>query len=230
MYNRSLARLDEIRRELKLDCISELKDLNQNASLYILAVSDDALPQMISKLSMSIRQEAIVVHTSGSTSQEIFKGNFKRFGIFYPLQSFTDERIQDFKDIPILMQASDESSLDILVSVGQKISDRIVRTTDEERNKLHLPAVVVNNFTNHLFHLAYKYCEKYKLDFSLLMPLIKETANRLESSEDPSIYQTGPAIRGDRKTIKKHLSLLSEQRSLSEIYKLISKSIENNKP
>ena len=130
-------------------------------------------------------------------------------------------------EIPIIIDASDEGTLQQLESLAASISDTVVQVEENERLKLHLAAVFCNNFVNHLYLLMEQYCKEEDLDFKLLIPLIKETANRLET-DLPSQVQTGPAIRGDIETISKHLTLLEKHPELKKIYQLFSQSISDN--
>jgi hypothetical protein len=88
--------------------------------------------------------------------------------------------------------------------------------------------VFCNNFVNHLYVLTEQYCKKEGLDFYMLLPLIKETASRLEDVP-PSTTQTGPAIRNDKATLEKHMELLESYPYMKKIYSLISESIYNSR-
>jgi predicted short-subunit dehydrogenase-like oxidoreductase (DUF2520 family) len=149
------------------------------------------------------------------------------FGVFYPLQSLKKE-VGHLPDIPIVIDANDASTLKVLEALAHSISDKVVEAGDEQRMKLHLAAVIVNNFVNHLYALAEMYCKKEGLDFSLLLPLIKETAERLDKIP-PSHSQTGPAVRNDRVTIEKHLELLKNYPQLRKVYELLTENIYNNR-
>ena len=94
--------------------------------------------------------------------------------------------------------------------------------------KLHVAAVFVNNFTNHLFALAENYCKKEGIHFKELLPLIEETISRLENIS-PSTSQTGPAARNDEETIQKHLALLESHPQMKKVYEFLSASIKNFK-
>ena len=97
--------------------------------------------------------------------------------------------------------------------------------TDEQRKHLHIAAVFVNNFSNHLFALAQDYCEKHQIDYQLLMPLIHETISKIDTIL-PKQAQTGPARRNDHEIIEKHLQLLQDEDVyLYNIYKLLNGSI-----
>ena len=74
--------------------------------------------------------------------------------------------------------------------------------------------------------LAEDFCKKEGVDFTLLYPLIQETANRI-TQFSPLDVQTGPAIRNDLYTIDKHLKLLSTHPKLKYIYLKLTDSIMN---
>ena len=128
----------------------------------------------------------------------------------------------------MIIDAGDPKTLSMLDTLAHSISERVVEANDETRVKLHLAAVMVNNFTNHLYTLVERYCKEEDLDFYLLLPLIRETASRLENIP-PSKSQTGPATRGDYTTIDKHIELLNKYPQLKKLYQLFTESISQNK-
>jgi hypothetical protein len=76
--------------------------------------------------------------------------------------------------------------------------------------------------------LAQEILASQQLDFELLRPLISETANKVQLAL-PLQVQTGPAIRNDQETLKKHEELLSKQPDLLNIYKTLSDSIKKTR-
>jgi predicted short-subunit dehydrogenase-like oxidoreductase (DUF2520 family) len=192
----------------------------RDADLYILAVSDIAVEEVLHELRLP---DKTIVHTAASVPKNILKGSAEHFGVFYPLQSLKKE-VDYVPDIPMVIDASDESTFKTLKLLAHSISSQVVEADDEKRMKLHLAAVIVNNFVNHLYALAEAYCKKEGLDFYLLLPLIAETASRLNDIP-PSQSQTGPAIRNDRVTIKRHLELLRDYPELRQFYELFTESI-----
>jgi predicted short-subunit dehydrogenase-like oxidoreductase (DUF2520 family) len=166
----------------------------------------------------------LVVHTSGSVSIKKLASKNNR-GVFYPLQSFTTGHVVSFTEIPICIEAEDPKDLAMLRELGEAISEKVVEISSEERQKLHLAAVFVNNFVNHIYHISESYLTENKLDFNLLKPLIKETARKIESMT-PSEAQTGPAKRNDLKTIEKHLHLL-EDSAYARLYKQLTQAIQD---
>lgn len=185
----------------------------------IIAVSDNA----IAEVSKYIKAR-LVVHTSGSTNIDVLE-NETRKGVFYPLQSFTKEKTVDFSKIPICGEAKTKEDNNTLESLASRLRSSYYQIGSEERKYIHVAAVFVNNFTNHMFKTAHDILEEHHIPNNILMPLIKETVEKIDRLT-PEEAQTGPAIRNDEKTIQNHLTLLND--SQKELYKAITESIQKN--
>jgi predicted short-subunit dehydrogenase-like oxidoreductase (DUF2520 family) len=200
---------------------SNFNDLVQ-ADLYILAVSDDAIAAVSSQLPFENR---LVVHTSGSVSIDALDKK-NRNGIFYPLQTFSKKAAVDFSQIPVCLESKNETDFEFLKKVAQIISDKVYQINSEQRKALHVAAVFVNNFTNHLYQMGHDICVKNNVPFEILKPLIQETANKVMTLS-PKDAQTGPAIRNDQQTIAGHLDFLLDENQ-KNIYQTLTQSIQNN--
>ena len=199
--------------------------INRNADVYIIAVSDDAIDDVVADLQLPRK---VVAHTAASVSKEVLKNVSDHYGVFYPLQTLHKED-PDLPEAPIFFDGSDEITRKKLEALANSISPKHVsRASDDARLKLHVAAVFVNNFSNHLYALAESYCKKEGIDFKELLPLIEETASRLKDNS-PAKTQTGPAVRHDEETIQKHLELLNDHPQLKSIYQLMTKSIQQYK-
>ena len=218
VYSRNIEKMKHLSEKVSItDNLLDLKD----ADVYIIAISDNSIAEFSSQLNLKGK---LVVHTSGSITMDTLKGGFSR-GVFYPLQTFTKGKKIKFKSIPICIETSNEDDLIILEKLAREISNDVRRITSLEREKLHLAAVFVNNFVNHMYQKANEICDDNYLPFDILFPLIKETAKKIESIS-PMDAQTGPAKRNDSKTIEKHLEQLNS--SQKEIYTTLTKSITNS--
>ena len=206
----------------KLNCgyTSAFGSINPHSDLYIIAISDSALLEIHKELSLN---KKLVVHTAGSVSKEVLKNISNNYGVLYPLQSLRKE-IDAIPEIPLLVDANTEDNLTLIYDFAKTISGEVKIADDRERLKLHIGAIMVNNFTNHLYAMAETYCISEQIDFNMLKPLIRETANRIVT-HSPSTVQTGPAQRKDRFTIEKHLSLLSKYPEIRDIYIKMTESI-----
>ena len=220
VYGRDTKAASQLAYELDTESTNYWNVVNRDADIYILAVSDIAIEEVKKELRLT---DKTVVHTAASVSKNILKNVSRHFGVFYPLQSLKKE-LGYSPEIPIIIDANDDQTMKELEKLAQSISTQVVEADDNERMKLHLAAVFCNNFVNHLYALTESYCKKENLDFNLLLPLIKETAARLDDLP-ASASQTGPAIRNDLQTINKHRELLASYPELKKIYELFTESI-----
>lgn len=195
---------------------------DDSADIIIIAVSDKALAEENFKL---ITGGKLVVHTAGSVTRRRLDEISSCNGILYPLQTLRKEMAY-VPEIPFLIDGSDDASLARIRELAESLSGKVSVADDEARIKLHAAAVIVNNFTNHLYVLAEDFCKKEALDFSLLLPLIKETAARI-SFISPAQLQTGPAVRNDIHTIHSHLEILEKHGELRELYQLLTAGIRS---
>ena len=193
------------------------------ADVFIIAVSDDAIAEVSEKFSL---KNQLVVHTSGGVDLEILSKKNRR-GVFYPLQTFTKGKKVDFKKIPICIEAEQDNDLKILEQLVALISEKTHLINSQQRKALHVAAVFVNNFVNHLYQIGSEICQENQIPFSILEALITETASKIERLS-PKNAQTGPAKRNDKGTIDAHLDFLKSDVSKQEIYKLLTQSIQNN--
>lgn len=195
------------------------------SDFIIVAVADSGIASVIKKIRAF---NGVILHTSGSISIDVFKTKFKKYGVIYPVQTISANDYINFQSVPFCIEASDKSSLTKIKKLASGISDNVQVMSSQKRKILHLSAVIANNFSNHLFALAESVLIKHKISFNLLKPLIEKTAQKI-NTVSPSKAQTGPAKRGDNQVIREHLRLLSYNKSLKQIYTLLSKSIEKKK-
>lgn len=206
--------------------IDSLDRLIPDLDLYIISVPDNGYREIYDSFP---EVSGIVVNTSGGTPMPSVKSKSGRFGVFYPLQTFRKSKITCFRSIPILIEGTDSETIDSLVRLGNKISDRVKVIEDNEKKaKLHLAAVFASNFPNYLWSLSSILLNECGENLEFLKELITENiSNALELGADAS--QTGPAMRGDTKVIARHLGIISESGLPSpvseEIYSLLSEAI-----
>ena len=189
--------------------------------IYILAVTDTAIPEIASKL--SVPEKTIVVHTAGSVPLSVLKRKVNA-GVFYPLQTFTKGFPPDLGRVPFFIEATDGRTLTVLRELGESIGAGAWDCNTEQRKKLHVAAVFTNNFSNFMMTTGEMIAAEAGFDPSVLNPLIEETARKALRTR-PSAAQTGPAVRHDDTTIKSHIELLSFMPEHQELYRLISKMI-----
>ena len=200
--------------------LSEKFDEPSSSQIIILAISDDAITDYSASLNQS---DALLVHTSGSVNLHHMDKKHRR-GVFYPLQTFSKNKPLEFSSIPICIEALQKEDLNLLTALADALGCKSRVISSEQRLALHLAAVFVNNFSNQMYRIAHEITDGARLDFDLLKPLILETAMKVQDLS-PYQAQTGPALRKDQKTIKRHLKQL-EKENHRLIYELITKSIQ----
>ncbi len=196
-----------------------------DSDLFIISVSDNAIGRVASKLELP--DNASVVHTSASQPAGILANAMTdKFGVLYPLQTFTKEKKIDFSKIPVFIESQEPSTLDILRTIARGLTRDVREVDGDTRKAIHMAAVFACNFTNHMLKIAGDICEAHDYDLKILYPLIAETVEKAMQI-GPERAQTGPARRHDFQTLDRHLELLSDNEDLSELYRLISQHISD---
>jgi len=224
VFNRDKAKAQALAEVIGAVATDQLTEVSPHGGLYLLAVRDDAIAETGRRLSDAGLTEGLFVHTSGATPASVLQPYFKRYGIFYPLQTFSQNRTPDFSEIPICIQASLPEDETLLNNLAESIGKQAVSMGEQQRIALHVAAVFVNNFSNYLYQTGQQILEKEQLNFELLLPLIRETAEKVRYLS-PEAAQTGPAVRGDEKTIARHLAYLQEMPEAANLYERITKLI-----
>lgn len=201
-----------------------ISDISSWVDIIIIAVSDAAIPEVAAGLRPG---PAIVVHTAGAVEAEVLQYCSVRYGVLYPLQSLRGET-GSLPEMPLLVDAGDGETRQALQHFARTFSSAVQVAGNEQRMALHVAAVTVSNFTNHLYALAEQWCNRQQVDFRLLLPLITEVTARLQHFS-PAEVQTGPAARGDMESIAKHLRLLEGFPALEKVYNVLTNSILENK-
>lgn len=204
------------------DKLQELLPLDD--CLYLIAVKDDQIANVAAAVSYLSHPRRALAHTSGAVSSQVLAAHSENYGVFYPLQSLSRERIIDFVGVPLCIYAPQAALQDELAQLAKKISEQVNIVNDEERKVLHVAAVFVNNFANHLFAVGKQIVESADLSFDLLRPLIAETAAKV-MTKSPDDMQTGPASRGDQQTMLAHLRYLQQFPEFQNLYRVISHSL-----
>ncbi len=199
--------------------------LQGGAGILLFCVSDRSISDLLGQV--DLKQQPMLVHTAGSVPADVFKGISAEYGVLYPLMTFTKERPVDFRHIPICFEGSSAGSKAVLERMAGRLTNRVHPLDSQARKYLHLAGIMAANFTNHMYRLSKDYLQSKGLDFSLLKPLILETASKAVEL-DPAAVQTGPASRNDREVIQEHIELLKDHPGLQKLYTFVSDSITNH--
>jgi len=221
VWSRSLSNAQQLAGSLSAAYTDEIAALNNTADIYILSVKDDAIEEVASSFSFG---DKLLVHTSGTASIDSLGKERVNKGVFYPLQTFSKQKEVDFSSVPLLLEGSTEEVTKQLNGLAGSISQVVQSASSAQRAAIHVAAVFACNFSNHLYALSKSLLAKEGLDFKLLLPLITETAAKVQSL-NPEDAQTGPAARNDQLSIEKHKKYLELSPDLLQLYTLMTDSI-----
>ena len=230
VYSKQLNSAKKISEFTNSSATDKISEINKNSDLYIISVNDNSYTDIINKL--KIKKTAFIVHTSGSININIFKNKFTNYGVFYPLQTFTKNKILDFNEIPLCIEANTHENLQTLNNFASQFSNNINLINSEQRKIIHLSAVFACNFTNHMIDIAYRINEQNNINPDILIPLITETIKKTTENH-PKNNQTGPAKRNDNKIISEHIDMLNkiftakDLKNIAKLYSFVSRNIQD---
>ncbi|NTW33139.1 MAG: DUF2520 domain-containing protein [Bacteroidetes bacterium] len=220
IYSRMEINAIQLAKKTGASYTDKLSSVADDADLYIIAVSDTILPAIVNELKI---KNKFVVHTSGFHSIDVLSGISENYGVLYPLQTFSKNRLLDFTLIPVCIEANSLENTTLLESIARVISSDIKKINSVKRKKIHLAAVFACNFTNYMYNIAQDILKTENVSFDIIKPLLIETANKI-LEQNPSDAQTGPARRNDNMIIIEHINMLDENK-YRILYKIISENI-----
>lgn len=219
IYSRTLANAQELAEKVGCKAVDDLKKVVNDAHVYIIAVNDDAIANVIDH---TPRNDALWLHTSGSTPIEVFEGKRNHYGVCWPVQSLSKSNIVNMDEVHLFIEGNTDTAAHELEKLASAISHNVHQASSHDRLLLHIASVFACNFANHMFALSSEVLDEAELPFDVMLPLIKTTVEKLDHMT-PQQSQTGPAARGDIRIIEKHLSSLKGDKR--EIYKLLSRNL-----
>lgn len=227
--HRSSTRAKALARRADAEFVSDYSKLVRDADIYLLCVKDEAIHEVVRQLK-TLSLKGTVLHTSGSTDISVLQQASTAYGVFYPLQTLSPHDVIDWKGTPVLVEGNTAKAASQANKLAALISGKVVKCSSADRLKIHLAAVLACNFSNALYALAYDLmkAELPGKSFDLLKPLIRQTARKIDKLS-PGEAQTGPARRGDKAVIKKHLALLKDHPEIKAVYQLMTKTIEQRR-
>ena len=223
VFSRTHQSAEQLAQRVGASAVTALDQLAQDADIYIISITDSALASLDYS---AFPSHSLVVHTAGSIPMDVIP--LKRSGVFYPMQTFSRQRIVDFQEIPIFVEATSEDDWQFLTDFALTINNKVYRLSSADRLYLHLAAVYCSNFVNHCYAMSSEILSQHGIPFSVMLPLVDEVAAKVHEVS-PKEAQTGPAVRHDENVIRHHLALLGNNPQLQEIYAIMSKHIANDK-
>lgn len=225
VWSRTEASVRALAEPLDIPYTTDMDAVVTDADVYIACVADGALPEVADGVVRRVGRAPLFLHTAGSVGIELWQRcGAQHYGILYPLQTFSKERAVNMREVSLFVEASGEEATDRVEALAHSLSDRVFRADSKRRARLHIAAVFACNFTNAMYDAAHRLLAEDDIPFEVLLPLIDETAAKVHTLT-PRDAQTGPAVRGDRVVMQRHMEALAGDEQLQQIYSMISNYI-----
>lgn len=210
---------------VEAEAVGSLQLMRRDADVYILAIPDNALYDVV----LDFRtDDALVLHTSGTTAMEVLKDTSTRYGVLWSPQSFVRDAAVEYDELPFCIEGNTPRVCNDIAAFIGRVSTHVFRTTQEQRQWLHLSAVFVNNFQNGLTAIAQKLCREHEVPFEVLHPIMLTTTQRAFFG-DVRYQLTGPAVRNDSRTLATHRRMLGDDKELLAVYDMMSEILKHIK-
>lgn len=221
VFSRKAENSQKLAKSLQAEAITDLQKIDEEADFYFIAVSDQAIPEVVNNLKKTLK--GVILHCSGATPLSVLQ-DFEYSGVLYPLQTLRKETETDFRTLPLSVEGSSVEIEATLQKIAEELSDDVSLYNSTQRLALHVSAIFANNFTNHLLGIAYEILKNNEIPKEKIFPLLEETFQKVLQN-NPYDIQTGPAKRGDTLTQERHINFLKNKKNWQEIYRLLSEEI-----
>ncbi|MEZ4910755.1 MAG: Rossmann-like and DUF2520 domain-containing protein [Saprospiraceae bacterium] len=221
ILGRDFGRTKQVADQFNSPFSTDVSHLPSDLDMYLCCVNDDAIIQIVNSLSFTLTKAQVIIHFSGSISSSVLASKSKNYGVVWPIQSIHDG--EDWMDATVVVTASNNIANNAINGLLSNLTSNCISSSDDQRLKMHLVAVILNNFTYYLFEQTYQYCDKQEIDITNFKAILQTT---FQSMMDGDIGKlTGPARRGDLSTISRHKEILQSDSVLLELYTCITENI-----
>lgn len=222
IWSREYDHAEALANQVFAEPIDKLNLLYPTADVYILAVADDALFDLALDLKL---RNALVLHTAGSVSLKVLQPISRKHGVVWSPQTFIRDVAMDYSQLPFCIEGSTPEVESAIRELLEPVSNHIFSIDTQQRQWLHLAAVMTNNFGNAINALAQDILAEHNIPFEILHPLITMTAEKIKQG---GLWQqqTGPARRRDQKSIDNQRRLIADDEQLLALYDLLTETIQ----
>jgi len=208
---------------------TEAQQAVRQAELIFLCVPDSQIEKVVSQIAKEEVKNKYFFHTSGALSSSLLaplKEKGARVGSFHPVQTFATETPEKdlFRGIFIGLEGQPEA-VRLGLKIARTLRSQVILLSPEDKPAYHLACSISSNFLVVLLSEIKDIMESISLDekttLELLTPLLKKTLHNVKKlGVEESL--TGPVVRGDVETVKKHLEITARFPGLDRIYRAMA--------
>lgn len=188
-----------------------LRSTVEGSDILLLAVADDALPEVIQQVRELAKETKPIVHLSGAQEH-------RHASSLHPLMTFAGHlySLDDYKRIPFC-----EVEPGLFKKIFPHLENPTFHLSAEQKSLYHAYLVVAGNFSSLLWRdVEGKFVQKLKLDSRLLRPYKEKIFENILLRVSQAA--TGPLARQDEKTLTANKQALQGDTLLS-IYEAFEK-------
>ncbi|MFP5246075.1 MAG: Rossmann-like and DUF2520 domain-containing protein [Thermoanaerobaculia bacterium] len=193
----------------------EMRDLAAESELLLVAVSDRAIPEVAGAIPET---DALVFHASGALLA--VRDGFS----LHPLKALPPVGVPSDLDGTLLVFEGEHRRTAKLIASA--VGARFAEVAAEQKPLYHAAAVFGANYVAAALDIAQRLMERAGVANVRedLIALAQSAIENWRMHEDAARF-TGPAARGDRATIERHLAALRDDPQVAQIYELLADQI-----
>lgn len=225
-------------KALKTQYLSKLKNLQQNGGYVILCVNNSQIKTIVRYFTHSDNNwnRFTVLHTSGVLGSEVLKPLASRgasVAAWHPYQTFPKRgKHPDFAGVTFGI-SGDPRAARAANRLTRLLGGKPLRVRDEDRALYHLSAVFACGFVAADLDMAVRVLKTIGLSEKrareAIIPIAMQTLKNA-AALGPARALTGPAVRKDKATIRKHLEALKKVNPEQvQVYAAVSRYLQNHK-
>ena len=196
-----------------------LDEVSNQSEIVLVAVTDSALPEIAAAVSKQIPAGVLAFHPSGSLSSEVFSPHLLAFSL-HPLRSLpaVGEPV-DLSTTLFTFEGNPEVRDRIRDWVG-KVGGRFAEIPKERKPLYHAAAVFASNHLAALLEIARDLIRQSGVEADVNHEISRLAQSAIDNWLRGEI--TGPAARGDKRVIDRHLAALAHHSDRAELYRLLT--------
>ncbi len=205
----------------------QAQDVADVADFVFITTPDDFISQVAAEVHWHTGQ--MVAHCSGAASTDVLTPARElgaKVGCIHPLQTFASIE-QAIENVPGSMFAieAEEPVLGVLKEMATALQGTWLELTAEDKALYHASACIACNYFYTLVSIAADLWQNWGKSrneaIQAMMPLLQGSLNNLKEVGLPK-GATGPILRGDLVTIRKHLATLAKKApDVLPLYKML---------
>lgn len=210
IYSKSLEDSMDCARFCRSEYYKNLINLINDCDTLFLTVNDNAISDVVDELIKLGVRDKILIHTSGSQSSAAFKMLVHDNYCYslHPIYAFNSKytSFEEFNEAYLTLEGDKGREGEIKAL----FKDKVVSIVKDNKELYHAGCVMISNLVCALFNNAEDIFNRIGIDnVEIFKPLIlNNIKNILDNGSIKAL--TGPIIRNDFTTVKKHLASLNE--------------------